>query len=363
MNSHTTYVWGVAADSSGIIVHESHEAIGLPGGGVRVERRTSHAREPASAYGLVHPAPMPMRWNHQEEQIGRILSLRRSHGLLHAIGQCDLTPDELQALTAEHGPLRWSTFTDTRLGEPLTITEISLTPDPATVGLPEVRWHRPYVSKGNMPAWVSEELARADKTEYRSRGELRVHDVGLASADEYVQVGRDLQLLEDRVHPAAPVELRHASVSDVSFPQRTIEVVAVPYGQEALVEYKDETWYEHFERGAFAGVEAQPDRVKANRDHDKTRLVGKAIGFSDHEDGLTGAFRIAKTPLGDETLTLASEEMLGASVGFASRRSDQVFDRSTRSRSIKRAFLDHLAFVPDSAYEGARVLGVRGRSD
>lgn len=362
MNGHPTIIWGVAADSSGIIHHESLIREDLLGGGVRVRRENDYAHEPASAYGPVHPAPMPLRWCHNEK-IGHVVALRRGYGNLLAVAECELSPDELQALTNEYGDLRFSTGTETRHGEPLTLREISLTSDPATVGLPAVSWYRMNATRGNMPVWVSEELERARKTEYRSRHELRIHEVGLASTDEYVQVGRDLQLLEDRVHPAAPVELRHASVADVSFPQRTIEVVAAPYGQEALVEYEGETWLEHFERGAFAGVEARPDRVKANRDHDNTRLVGKAIGFSDREDGLAGAFRIAKTPLGDETLTLASEEMLGASVGFASRRSDQVFDRSTRSRSIKRAFLDHLAFVPDSAYEGARVLGVRGRSD
>jgi HK97 family phage prohead protease len=305
---------------------------------------------------------MPMRYAHGDE-IGRIVALRRAHGNLYAIAESELEPHELQALAGEDG-LRWSTGTYGRRDDPLTITELSLVREAATVALPPVQWHKERVSRGNLPQWVASELERAAKAEHRSRGELRVHEVGLDAVGEYEQVGRDLQLLggEHRYNPTAPIELRHATLADVSFPDRTIEVVAVPYGQEALVEYRGETWHEHFVRGAFDGVEKQPDRVKANRDHDKTRLVGKAVGFwPDREEGLVGAFRIAKTPLGDETLALASENMLGASVGFGARGSDQVFDRSTRRRSIKRAFLDHLAFVPDSAYEGAQVVAVRKR--
>ena len=70
--------------------------------------------------------------------------------------------------------------------------------------------------------------------------------------------------------------------------------------------------------------------------------------------------RIARTELGDETLALADEDCLGASVGFAVGAKDQELNRATRSRRIKTAHLDHLAFVPDPAYVGAGVLSVRG---
>lgn len=158
----------------------------------------------------------------------------------------------------------------------------------------------------------------------------------------------------------APIEMREATLANVNFPQRTIEVVAMPYDQEALVEYRGELWNESFERGAFDGIEKRPNRVKANRDHNKERLVGKATKFfPSRDEGLVAEIRIAATPLGDETLTLADEEMLEVSSGFAVRGSDQVLDRSTRSRRIKRGFLDHLAFVAQGAYMGAQVLAVR----
>jgi hypothetical protein len=61
-------------------------------------------------------------------------------------------------------------------------------------------------------------------------------------------------------------------------------------------------------------------------------------------------------------LTLADEDMLSVSVGFAVRNRDQVLDRSSMTRRIRRAFVDHPSFVEDAAYPSARVLAVRGRA-
>jgi HK97 family phage prohead protease len=160
--------------------------------------------------------------------------------------------------------------------------------------------------------------------------------------------------------PAAPVEFRSSNVAGVNFAQRIIEVIAIPYEEVALVEYRGEMWKEIHCRGAYDGIEKRPNRVRANRDHERQRTVGKAVNFwPSRTEGLVAAIRIAQTPLGDETLALADEDCLGASVGFAVRGSDQELDRRNQTRRIKRAFLDHLAFVPDPAYAGAGVLSVR----
>ena len=210
-----TVVWGVVADSAGIVHHYADEVERLPGGGVRVETRNRLEQEPASAYSGVHPAPMPMLWRHGE-QIGRILSLRRGYGNLYAIGSTDLEPDELQALAGDSG-LKWSTATNNRSHEPLRITEISLTPDAATVGLPVVHWWKLDVVKGNMPLWVTEELDGASKIEHRSRGVLRVHEVGstISAADEYGALGRELGLLpggyEHRIDSGELLELEYSN--------------------------------------------------------------------------------------------------------------------------------------------------------
>ena len=160
---------------------------------------------------------------------------------------------------------------------------------------------------------------------------------------------------------AAPLEFRSSSVASVSFARRVIEFIAVPYDEEAVVEYRGELWRESFLRGSWDGIEKQPNRVKANRDHDVRRTVGKIVSFwPSRKEALVGAARIAQTALGDETLALADEDGLGASVGFAVAGGDQELDRTNRRRRIKKAFLDHLAFVPDPAYSGAGVLSVRG---
>jgi HK97 family phage prohead protease len=155
-----------------------------------------------------------------------------------------------------------------------------------------------------------------------------------------------------------PIEFRNAPVIGVNFAERTVELIVTPYEEEAVVEYRGELWQESFLRGAWDGVEKRTDRIPANRDHEHARLVGKAIALHPSRiEGLVGEVRMADTPLGHETLELASEDMVSASAGFGVRGSDQVLDRPYRR--IKRAFLDHIAFVAAPAYAGARVLAVR----
>ena len=168
---------------------------------------------------------------------------------------------------------------------------------------------------------------------------------------------------DEQAPPRAPVEHRDeiSSVAGVNFAQRIIELVAVPYEETATVEWRGELWEESFVRGAFDGIEKRPNRVRANRDHNRSRTVGKAVKFfPSRDEGLVTEVRIGKTPLGDETLALADEDMLSASVGFAALGRDQELDKRNRVRRIKRAFLDHISFVEAPAYVGASVLAVRG---
>jgi phage head maturation protease len=160
-----------------------------------------------------------------------------------------------------------------------------------------------------------------------------------------------------------PIEFRSSNVAGVNFPDRLIEVIAVPYDEEAPVEYRGEMWRERFLRGAFEGIETRTRPVRVNREHQKAQTVGRVTQFwPSRSEGLVAAVRIVKTPLGDETLALADEDCLGASVGFAARGRDQEFDRRSRTRVIKRAFVDHLALTADEAYLGAGVLSVRSAS-
>lgn len=155
-----------------------------------------------------------------------------------------------------------------------------------------------------------------------------------------------------------PVEIRSATVTNVDFEERIIQVVAVPYDQEAVVPYGGQMVLESVAPGAFDGIETREEHVSANRDHDYGRTFGKALSYRpDDPVGLITNIYVSATPLGDETLRLAADGVLKASVGMMVRRSDQVLKKG--SRRIKRAFLDHVALVPNPAYRGAGVLAVR----
>ncbi|HEY9265007.1 MAG TPA: HK97 family phage prohead protease [Mycobacterium sp.] len=161
--------------------------------------------------------------------------------------------------------------------------------------------------------------------------------------------------------PALPVEHRAAHVADVDFEERVITFIAAPYGEEITVADRDgKPIGELIERGAFDGIETRSpaNPVTINRDHDPRRAVGKAIAFDPADErGLIVKAHISRTPLGDETLQLAEDRVLRASVGMAFRRSDAPIRNGLRR--IKRAFLDHVALLPNPAYAGAQVLAVR----
>lgn len=158
----------------------------------------------------------------------------------------------------------------------------------------------------------------------------------------------------------APVEFRSATVADVRYADRVVEVVAVPYNEETVVPYRGRLVTESVLPGAFDGIETRPNRISVNRDHDYARTIGitRALQPS-RTEGLVAALRISPTAAGDEALELANDGALGASVGMAVRPADQRWSDNNRRRQIVRAFLDHIALVANPAYAGAGVLAVR----
>lgn len=158
--------------------------------------------------------------------------------------------------------------------------------------------------------------------------------------------------------PRNPVEWRAAETLDVKFPERIVAVRAMPYERETnRVIRQGKQVREIVSVGAFGHCEHRKD-VRAYRGHDKERTVGRIIGIApDDPSGLITEVRMAKTPLGDETLELAHDHLIDVSVGFAPIEQKWSEDRS--QRRIVRAYLDHLAFVGDPAYDDAVVLDVR----
>lgn len=163
--------------------------------------------------------------------------------------------------------------------------------------------------------------------------------------------------------PTGQLEYRTATPIGVSFPDRIIELVVMPYEQDAPVDYQGRLITEICSRGAFDGIERRANRVRVNRDHDITRTVGRAIAFHpSREDGLVAELRIAQTELGDETLTLADEQILDASAGFLPMPGGVNWENRSRRR-LNKVWLGHIAMTPDPAYLGAGVLAVRAAPD
>lgn len=190
-----------------------------------------------------------------------------------------------------------------------------------------------------------------------------------AAAEKF---GIEIEDSEDRSVTTSPVETRSGGVEldNVDFGQRIITVLAVPYEQPAQVPFRQEMWTEVFSRSAFNGIEGQTRKIPATAaleipapDHRGGRMVGKVISSNPYGDeGLVSEVKISRTDYGDETLELARDDALSVSVGFVVKnpRFDQELDRYKKLRRVNRAFLDHLAFVAQPAYDGAKVLAMRG---
>lgn len=138
---------------------------------------------------------------------------------------------------------------------------------------------------------------------------------------------------------------------------RTIEGLAVPYGQRQQIT-PDLT--EQFARGAFNHQLRAPNRVVFARDHLMLggTLIGRAVELRDDAAGLWGAWRVSRTPAGDETLELVKDGVLDElSVGFRERQNRRESD-GTITRV--KADLFEVSVVLQGAYgRGATVAAVR----
>lgn len=152
-----------------------------------------------------------------------------------------------------------------------------------------------------------------------------------------------------------------STIADVNVRQRLIDLIVVPWDQEAEVGWRGEMWRESFQRGSFDGIQDHAGRVRLNREHVKGDTVGRAVSMDPlSELGLLSRTKIANTPRGDDTLELAADDMLSPSAGFFHKSpADYIVNRRNMTRRVLRAFLDHIALVEAPAYAGARVLAVR----
>lgn len=170
--------------------------------------------------------------------------------------------------------------------------------------------------------------------------------------------------------PVGELEIRASRIADVNFPKRTIELVVMPYETETEVEYHGRRITEVVSKGAYDGIQRRASDIKVNRGHEIEKPVGKTLALHpSREDGLVAEVRMSRTELGEETLVLADDGVLGVSAGFRLleengrvRPGAEVWETRSRRR-LNHLWLHHIAMTADPVYEGARVLAVRSAPD
>lgn len=171
------------------------------------------------------------------------------------------------------------------------------------------------------------------------------------------------------------VETRSAEVADVNFPKRIVTVVAAPYEQPAEnVYYHGRYITEVVSRGAFDGIERRTSQIKVLREHSWDKPVGRIVGLHpSRKEGLVAEVKISATDLGNESLELCQDHVLGSSMGFELLRQGggrgpvypdaEVWERNRTVRRLNRLRLDHLSLVGNPQYPGASVLDVRSQQE
>lgn len=150
---------------------------------------------------------------------------------------------------------------------------------------------------------------------------------------------------------------------------RTIVGIAVPYGRAVRINSR---LIEQFARSAFndqlgpmrpgSTVLTRANVVRFHDGHDEHGNTGPQIGMMslarDDANGLYAEFRVARTDEGDQVLAdFHAGRLPHLSVGFEERENRTIAGAITER---VRAWLDHVAIVPQGAYGGmAAVTAVR----
>lgn len=158
-----------------------------------------------------------------------------------------------------------------------------------------------------------------------------------------------------------PVELRTAVVEHVSYAERLVDLIAVPYDEPAVVEYRGRLVEETIAPGAFGAIANRARKFLVNYHHQPDTWLGTVLTLNSAEKGLRASIKIRRTADGDQALDDCADGLLGASVGMAVRAADETLGKGPNgeTRRVHKAYLDHIALTPTPAYAGAAVLDVR----
>lgn len=113
-----------------------------------------------------------------------------------------------------------------------------------------------------------------------------------------------------------------------------------------------------FAAGSVTWQKAAVSRVKLDREHDLGQLLGSATKVDSGDAGVTAAFKVAKTPAGDEALALAADgalDGLSAVVRITDAIPDPVHEGGTL---VTAATLVRATLTADPAFDDARLSAV-----
>jgi HK97 family phage prohead protease len=152
---------------------------------------------------------------------------------------------------------------------------------------------------------------------------------------------------------------------DVDPTRRLIDLRVVRYDTPYDVEDWMGAYAETYVRGVFDDS-LEPDRkyraIKLTRDHSPARVVGRMIGYQDDGRELLATLSVSRTVLGDETLELARDEVLAASLGAQLVDGGSLWSDDHKAVRHERLRLREIALTPFPALDDAGVLAVRSRS-
>jgi HK97 family phage prohead protease len=336
---------GVIADKLGAVSQTVTVPYSGPGRNFDVRREYFSAS--SLEYRSVQGAEVLVDHDH-DQVVGRVAYLERPHrdGRIHAV--CEIDDAGLE------GPLFYSPEILHRNGKDIELRRLAVTQKPASVALGAITAFRFPLERASgkivyQDGWQGELVKRAAEYDRRrKRGEALV----------IAEPGKPPATLETAA-TRRPIETRSAQVADVSTPGRMVSIIAAPYGVEAAVVLEGRTVMESFSNVAFIGVREQSnhDKIRVWRDHRPELACGRVHDLNPFDKrGLIARFKLSRTTLGDETLQLANDGVLDASVGF------KVLDERWEGRSRRRvtkAWLHHLGLTSDPAYDGTHVLDVR----
>jgi HK97 family phage prohead protease len=153
--------------------------------------------------------------------------------------------------------------------------------------------------------------------------------------------------------------------------ERIVEGIVVPFGQRTRVQDAPggQPYYETIARGATTEVDPEQVRLEylpeqpeqGYNNHRGARLIGRGVAGQATDAGHHMAFRIARTPAGDEGYELAREGVL---TDF-SVVMQPLAERRLQDGTIERTAIAirRVALVERAAYQGAQVTAVRAAQE